>query len=213
MLPGKRQQTCFTEGGAGGSHDGAGWSHDGSVSVHDAGRGCSGWTRTVGGAAEEVVRFQFEVFWLVQLHFGLFDVTVDGGDQRLQRVEAPLRTDVAHHHHTQDLSVEVLFERVDHMGLHGFLSVLVVGVPADAHDHLVDISIAHTGPAVVDPGADVCRQVLHHRVGEIGGGDAQLLAASTEASDDLSSAEVRKAFHACPGLGAHRAAVEKPDGR
>lgn len=40
---------------------------------------------------------------------------------------------------------------------HGFLDVFVVRVPADAHHHLVDVSVVHTAPAIVDAGADVSR--------------------------------------------------------
>lgn len=188
-------------------------SHVSSVSIHDAGDTCGGGTWTVRDAAEEVVCFQFEVLRLIQLHFGFFDIVVYGRDQSLKWVVAPLWTDVSHHHHTQDLPIKVLFKGVNHMGFHGFLGVFVVRVPADAHHHLVDVSSAHRGPAVVDPSADVCRQMLHHRVREVRGGDAELLAASAEASDDLSSTEVWKALHACPGLGAHRAAGQDCDGR
>lgn len=33
---------------------------------------------------------------------------------------------------------------------HGFLGVFVVWVPANAHDHFVDVAVAHGGPAVID---------------------------------------------------------------
>ena len=36
---------------------------------------------------------------------------------RTKRVVASLRTDVAHHDHTENLPIEVLFERVNHMSL------------------------------------------------------------------------------------------------
>lgn len=40
---------------------------------------------------------------------------------------------------------------------HGFLGVFVVGVPANAHHHLVDVSVVHASPTIVDAGADVSR--------------------------------------------------------
>lgn len=50
---------------------------------------------------------------------------------------------------------------------HRFLCVFVVGVPADAHHHLVDVSIVHLCPAIVDPCEDVSRETVHHRLWEV----------------------------------------------
>lgn len=50
---------------------------------------------------------------------------------------------------------------------HGFFGVLEVRVPANAHDHLMDVPIPEAGPAIVDTSADVCWEVFHHRRREI----------------------------------------------
>lgn len=51
---------------------------------------------------------------------------------------------------------------------HGFLGVLVVRVPANAHHHFVHVPITEAGPAIVDPSADVGWKIVHHRVWEVG---------------------------------------------
>lgn len=45
---------------------------------------------------------------------------------------------------------------------HGFLGVFVVRIPANAHHHLVYVSVVQASPAVVDASADVGRQTVHY---------------------------------------------------
>lgn len=133
----------------------------------------------------------------LQVDLGLLNVVVDGCNEGFKRVIASLWTDVAHHDNTENLPIKVLFERVNHVCLHGLLGVFVVRIPANAHHHFVDIPIGHAGPAVVDSCADISWKIVHYGVWEVGCGNPQLFAPPPEASDDLSSAEVRKAFHGC----------------
>lgn len=51
---------------------------------------------------------------------------------------------------------------------HGFFGIFIIRVPADAHDHFVDITITHAGPAVVDPCTDIRWKIVHHGVREVG---------------------------------------------
>ena len=51
---------------------------------------------------------------------------------------------------------------------HGLLLVLVIWVPPDAHDHLVDGAVVHLGPPEVDPGLGLGGEALHNLSGEVG---------------------------------------------
>lgn len=51
---------------------------------------------------------------------------------------------------------------------HGFLGVLVVRVPTNAHHHFVDFTITEASPTIVDARADVGWKIFHHRVWEVG---------------------------------------------
>lgn len=110
---------------------------------------------------------QLSALLRIQPPLGLFNVTVDGSNQGLQRVEALFRADVSQNEDIQDLAIEILLKPVNQVSLHGFLGVLVEGVPADAHNHLVHVPGPHTRPAEVHPSADVGWEVLHNRVRKV----------------------------------------------
>lgn len=81
------------------------------------------------------------------------------------------------------------------MSFHGLLGILVVGVPPDAHHHLMHVPTANTGPTTVDAGGQLSGKVVHHLFGEVGRGDAQLLGAAAEAPHHRAAAEVGQVPH------------------
>lgn len=50
---------------------------------------------------------------------------------------------------------------------HGLLCVFVVRVPADAHHHLVNVSVIHARPSVIDSCANVSGESVHNRLWEV----------------------------------------------
>mmetsp|Transcript_30941 Transcript_30941/g.79451 ORF Transcript_30941/g.79451 Transcript_30941/m.79451 type:complete len:323 (-) Transcript_30941:453-1421(-) len=112
-------------------------------------------------------------------------VLVNARNQRLEGREVGLRSDVAADHEAQLFAIKRLLELVQDPWLGRAVRVLEVGVPADAHHHLVDLwRVAQAGEPAVYAGHGA-RQLRHERLGrQIGGRNAERGGTPPKATDN-----------------------------
>ena len=148
--------------------------------------------------AESLVEYVGEILVVLEeFMFGLFqfmvggrDVRPDRPDELFHRVEVHLGPQVLEDGHLHLGAVEGPVELLHDVHLHRPFGVLVVGVPADAHDHLVDGAAVDLGPPEVDARLHPVGEGVHDVLGEVRRRDPQVPRASAEPRHHRTTGEV-----------------------